>query len=315
MLLDLLAVLGGLVLLVAGAAALVRGAAALALRLGLTPLVVGLTVVAFGTSAPELVVSIDAALKGVGGIAVGNVVGSNVANVGLILALAALLRPLPTNPALLRRDVPIMIGVTAFVIALLHDGHIGLVEGAVLVLGLVGYLGFSLYVARHDRRVADSLAAEVPVATGPVWLDPLLAVAGLAVLIGGAELMVGGAVALAEDFGVSDALIGLTIVAIGTSLPELATSVVAAVRGHGAMAAGNVVGSNVFNLLGILGAAAVLNPLHAPGLRPTDLAAMAIFAVVLVPLMLTGRRLVRAEGALLLAGYVSYVGWLAYSHG
>jgi cation:H+ antiporter len=314
-LLDFLSVLGGLALLVVGAAALVRGAAALAIRLGLTPLVVGLTVVAFGTSAPELVVSVDAALKGVGGIAVGNVVGSNVANVGLILALAAILRPVPTSPALIRRDVPIMIGVTAFVIVMLRDGRIGLVEGAFLVLGLVAYLGFSIYVARSDRRAADALASEVPVAQGPKWLDPVLAVAGLGVLIAGAELMVGGAVALAEDFGVSDALIGLTIVAIGTSLPELATSVVAAVRGEGAIAAGNVVGSNVFNLLGILGVAAVLNPLHAPGLRPTDMAAMAVFAVVLVPLMLTGRRLVRAEGALLLAAYVSYVGYLALRHG
>jgi cation:H+ antiporter len=314
-LLDFLSVLGGLALLVVGAAALVRGAAALAIRLGLTPLVVGLTVVAFGTSAPELVVSVDAALKGVGGIAVGNVVGSNVANVGLILALAAMVRPVPASPALLRRDVPVMIAVTAFVIVMLRDGRIGLIEGVLLVLGLVVYLGFSIYVARREQRAADAVAAGLPVEKGPKWLDPVLAVAGLAVLIAGAELMVGGAVALAEDFGVSDALIGLTIVAIGTSLPELATSVVAAARGEGAIAAGNVVGSNVFNLLGILGCAAVLNPLDAPGIRPSDLAVMAAFSVVLVPLMLSGRRLVRAEGAVLLAAYVSYVGYLALRHG
>jgi len=314
MLLDLLAVAGGLVLLTGGATALVRGAAALALRLGLTPLVVGLTVVAFGTSAPELVVSVDAALKEAGGIAVGNVVGSNVANVGLILGLAALLRPFDVPRSLLRFDLPVMIGATVLVAVLLSDDRVGLVEGALLVAGLVAYIGLSVWRARADRA-ADALMGEVPTVTGPAWLDPLLVVAGLALLVGGAELLVGGAVALAEHFGVSDALIGLTIVAIGTSLPELATSIVAALRGEGAIAAGNAVGSNLFNLLGILGVAAVVHPLHASGIRPTDLLALAAFAVVLLPLMLTGRRLARPEGALLLAGYASYVGYLVAQHG
>jgi cation:H+ antiporter len=319
MLTNVFLLAAGLVLLTGGASALVRGAAALALRLGLTPLVIGLTVVAFGTSAPELVVSIQAAVAGNPGIAVGNVLGSNIANIGLILGLAALMRPFRIDALLLKRDVPLMIGVSVLVAILLFDGTLGRVEGLGLVAGLVVYLTWSVRASRKETAaaaaVADAHADDIPeTADGPAGRDLLLVAAGLGALVFGADLLVRGAVAIAEAAGVSDAIIGLTVVALGTSLPEMATSVVAAMRGHSAMAAGNVVGSNLFNLLGILGTAAVVHPLAAPGLETADLAVMVGFAAALVPLMLTGRRLVRWEGALLLAGYVGYVGYLATQH-
>lgn len=311
MLTDLLALLGGLALLMGGATALVRGASALALRFGLTPLVVGLTVVAFGTSAPELVVSVDAALSGAGGIAVGNVVGSNVANVGLILALAALVRPITVDRTLVRRDFPVLLGVTAVAAALLWDRQVGPVEGGALVVGLVLYVGWSLRQARRDHAAAVDLPATP---SGPAWRDGLLVGAGLAGLILGAEWFVGGAVAIAEAAGVSSAVIGLTVVAVGTSLPELATSVVAAFRGESEIAAGNVVGSNLFNLLGILGVAALVRPLAAPGLSPVDPAVMGAFAVGAAVLCWTGGRLTRPEGAVLLVGYGGYVAYLVGLH-
>ena len=308
MLTDVLALLGGLVLLVAGASALVRGASALALRLGVSPLVVGLTVVAFGTSAPELVVSVQAALAGAGGIAVGNVVGSNIANVGLILGIAVLVRPLATDPALIRRDLPVLIVATLLVGGLLLDDRIGAGEGVLLLAGLVAYLGWNVVTARRQQGDADVLV-EVP--DGAVWRDLLFVTGGLVALVFGADLFVDAAVRLAESVGVSNAVIGLTVVAIGTSLPELATTVIAAARGESEIAVGNVVGSNVFNLLGILGASALVRPLEAPGLGASDVAVMAAFAVGLVGMLLTGRRLVRPEAAVLLLGYAVYVGYLA----
>ena len=311
MLLDVLALVGGLALLMAAANALVHGAAALALRLGLTPLVVGLTVVAFGTSAPELVVSVQAALAGAGGIAVGNVVGSNIANVALILAVAVLVRTIAVDPGLLRRDLPALVAATALATAFLLDGRVGRVEGGVLLAGLVAYLVWSVRASR--RPAAVELPVEEP--TGPAWRDALWVAAGLAGLVVGADLFVGGAVSIAEAAGVSNAVIGLTVVAVGTSLPELATSIVASVRGEGEIAAGNVVGSNLFNLLGILGVGALVRPLDAPGLEPVDVAVMGAFTLALVPMMLTARRIVRVEAAVLLAGYAAYLGYLVSQHG
>ena len=307
MLPDLLSLAGGLALLVVAASVLVRGAAALALRLGLSPLVIGLTVVAFGTSAPELVVSVQAALAGAGGIAVGNVIGSNVANVGLILGLAVLVRPIATDPGLLRRDLPVLVAATALTVVLLLDRTVGRVEGAVLLGALVAYLVWSVRTSRREQASAD-LPVEAP--TGPAWRDVVLVALGLAGLVGGADLFVGGAVRIAEAAGVSNAVIGLTVVAVGTSLPELATSIVAAVRGEGEIAAGNVVGSNLFNVLGILGVGALAAPLDAPGLRVLDLAVVSVFTLALVPMMVSGRRLVRAEAALLLVGYAAYMAFL-----
>ncbi len=308
---DLLALAGGLVLLVAAASVLVRGASALALRLGLTPLVVGLTVVAFGTSAPELVVSVQAALAGAGGIAVGNVVGSNIANVGLVLGLAVLVRPLAADPSLFRRDLPVLLAVTALAAALLADGQLGRVEGVVLVTGLVAYLVWSIRAA-HQEQAAVDLPITEP--SGPAWRDVAFIVAGLAGLVVGADLFVGAATDLAQVAGVSNAVIGLTVVAIGTSLPEMATTIVAALKGESDIAVGNVVGSNLFNLLGILGIAAVVRPLVAPGLQLADVAVMAVLALALAVMLWTGRRLARAEGAALVAAYLGYMGYLVLSH-
>ena len=308
---DVLALVGGLALLVGAAHVLVRGAAALALRFGLSPLVVGLTVVAFGTSAPELVVSVQAALAGAGGIAVGNVVGSNVANVGLILGVAALVRPFLSDPSVLRRDLPALLAATVAGAAVLWDRAVTRPEGALLVAGLVAYLAWSVREARRQRAAADP---GLPRPDGPAWRDAAFVVVGLAGLVVGADWFVGGAVGLAEAAGVSNAVIGLTVVALGTSLPELATSVVAALRGESAIAVGNVIGSNLFNVLGILGVGALVRPLVAPGLEAVDLAVMAAFTAALVPLLWTGGRLVRAEAALLAAGYVGYVGYLVLGH-
>lgn len=311
MTLNLLTLAGGLALLVVAASVLVRGASALALRLGLTPLIVGLTVVAFGTSAPELVVSVQAALAGAGGIAVGNVVGSNVANVGLVLAVAVLLRPISVGPSLFQRDLPALVAVTALAAALLADGQLGRGEGVLLVAGLVAYLVWSVRAARREQAAVGLPVGEP---TGPAWRDGLWVALGLGGLVLGADLFVGAAVGLAEIAGVSNAVIGLTVVAVGTSLPEFATTLVAASRGESDIAIGNVVGSNLFNLLGILGAAALVRPLRAPGLEVLDLAVMVALTAALVVLMWTGRRLVRAEGAVLLAGYVGYVAYLAVQH-
>ena len=316
MLLHVLALVGGLALLLVAATVLVRGAAALALRFGLSPLVVGLTVVAFGTSAPELVVSVQAALAGAGGIAVGNVVGSNIANVGLILALAVLVRPIATDPSLLRRDLPVLVGATLVAALFLLDGVLARWEAGVLLAGLAASLAWSLSSAKAQPATdapADALADDLP-EPGPLWRDALFVLGGLAGLALGADWLVGGATALAEAARVSDAVIGLTVVAVGTSLPELATSVVASRRDEGAIAAGNVVGSNLFNLLGILGVGGLVRPLAAPGLELADVVVMGAFTLAMVPMMLTGLRLVRLEAGALLFAYGAYTAYLVLQH-
>lgn len=308
MLLNLLALGAGLVLLYFGAERLVHGAAALALRFGLTPLVVGLTVVAFGTSAPELVVSVGSALEGRGGLAIGNVVGSNIVNTALILGLSVLVRPALVKTQLLRLDVPLLVGVTVLLVGLLYDGTLSRTEGALLTSGLVGYVGFNIWQSRREQSIVQAEVAEaLPTPAGAWWRDAGWVLIGLALLVGGARLLVEGAVAIAEAAGVSEAVIGLTIVAVGTSLPELATSVVAALRGEGDIAVGNVVGSNVFNVLGILGIAALASPLSRGGIALFDLGAMLFLTVLLVPLMRSGFQLARWEGGLLLTCYAAYL--------
>lgn len=298
----------GVVLLYLGAEGLVRGSASIASRLGLSPLVIGLTVVAFGTSMPELVVSVDAALSGSASLAVGNVLGSNIGNVGLILGISALIFPLTVHARVVRVDLPIMVAVSALLPLLLRDGVVGRVEGAVLTTGLVLYIAFSLSAARHEPgQVQAEFAAGTPGASRSPAIDALLLVAGLAMLVFGARALVSGAVYLAEAAGMSEAAIGLTVVAIGTSLPELATSVVAALKGEGDIAVGNVVGSNLFNLLGIVGVASMVHPLSATGIGVLDFAVMLGSAALLLPLMRTGLRVTRWEGALLVGGYSAYL--------
>ncbi len=309
---PLLSLLLGLVLLFIGGEGLVRGSAALALRLGLTPLVVGLTVVAFGTSAPELVVSGKAAFDGLGAIAIGNVVGSNSLNIGLILGLTALIYPLKVQLQILRLDLPILVGVSLLGVGLLTDLRVGWIEGVVLVVGLIVYTVFTVVSARREKpseAVAAEFVESLPAPGGSIGRDLLFIVGGLALLIAGSRFLVDGAVILARGFGISEAVIGLTIVAVGTSMPELVSCIVAAVKKEPDIALGNIIGSNLFNLLGILGTAALIKPLDGAGIQMVDLYVMLAFAVVLLPILRTGRKMERWEGALLVAGYIAYLGF------
>ncbi len=306
---GVLYLIAGSVLLWFGAETFVRCSAALALRMGLTPLAVGLTVVAFGTSAPELGVSLESTLKGLGDVATGNVVGSNIANVGLILGLAALVRPIDIRASLLRLDVPVVILASLVVTLLFLDGTLSRLAGAGLLASLLVYVTWQLGKARQEKDAQAPHFGEQAVKRPLVILIPLV-LTGLAMLAMGSHAFVEGAQSLAAQLGVSQALIGLTIVAVGTSLPEMATSVVAAARGEGDIAVGNVVGSNAFNLLGILGIASLARPITRGDVTLVDFGVMIAFALLLVPLMRTGLRISRFEGGLLVAGYLGYLAWL-----
>lgn len=309
--LTTLQVLGALALLFAGADVLVRGASALALRLGVSALAVGLTVVAFGTSAPELVVSLGAALSGANDIAIGNVVGSNVANVALILGVAVLIRPITSHAKVVRVDAPLMVLVSLLLLALLANGVLSRFEGLLLMLGLGTFVMATFRQARTEvRTVKDEFAAVASPHRASILVSGILVSIGLSLLVAGGHLLVAGAVQLATGLGVSEAVIGLTIVAVGTSLPELATSAVASFRGHGDIAIGNVVGSNIFNILGILGVTATVHPLQLGNVSWLDLGLMVVLAVVLIPLLVTRSRLDRWEGAVLLAVFVLNTAYL-----
>jgi cation:H+ antiporter len=300
---------GGLLLYV-GAEGLVRGSVALAYRAGMTPLVVGLTVVAAATSMPELVVSVTGALQGDGAIAVGNVVGSNICNILLIGSLTALIRPIVVQHTVVRREIPIMIAVSVLASVLLfRGGGLTRLEAGLLLALLVGSIAWSLRSASPTAHTVE--AREAPVAAPlPVVGGVLLVVGGLALLVVGANRFVLGAVELARVFGLSEAVIALSVVALGTSLPELATSVVAAFKGESDIALGNVVGSNLFNLLGILGVTGLVRPLPLPAGTGADLLVMVGTAVLVLPLARSGFRVQRWEGALLLMGYAAYMVWL-----
>lgn len=300
-----------LVLLFIGAEGLVRGSSSLALRAGLSPLLVGLTIVAFGTSSPELVVSIKAALSQQGDISVGNVVGSNSLNIGIILGLTALLCPIPVHRQVIKVDAPIALGAAGLLLFFLHDKSLSRIEGLILFTGIVAYTAMNILLARREGKMAsadEKLNEGLPTGVSKHWLiDIAFIVIGLAILVAGSRLLVDNAIFIAKAFGVSEAVIGLTIVAAGTSMPELATSVVAALRKQPDIAIGNVVGSNVFNILGILGVSALISPIHAPGISMLDYTMMIVFSALLIPLLYTGRLLHRIEGALLLALYGCYL--------
>ena len=301
--------LGGMVLLAAGAEGLVRGSTALALRFGVTPLVVGLTVVSFGTGSPELFVSIQAALKGESGLALGNVVGSNISNIALILGLSSLARPMKVRSELIKREVPVMIAITLLLCLLLLDGMLSRLEGLLLVAGSIGYTTYAYIAARRDRSavIAEQFEEALVESRRAAWLDVLFVVIGFVLLLGGANVLLIGAMNIAEQFGVSQVVIGLTIVAIGTSLPELAASVVASTRREPDVAFGNAIGSNILNILLILGVAAVIRPIETQGLRIFDIGVLVASAVILLPLMWRGWVLNRWEGGFLVASYVVYL--------
>lgn len=313
MLVDLLLIAVGLAALTYGADKLVSGSASIALRLGVSPLLIGITVVAFGTSAPELIVSINAALSGNGGISVGNVVGSNIANIGLILGLASLITPMTVHYSLIRRDIPIMIGISLVSGWFIFGSEVSRLEGLFLFSGLIAFLYASVKWAKSDKPDAGlALELELPVKAGD--LTPATAwtfvVSGLVLLGAGSELLVRGAVSIAEDLGMTQTLIGLTIVAIGTSLPELATSITAALKGESDIAVGNVVGSNIFNALGILGISAMIRPLPTATFSLVDLGVMLAFTILMLPMARNDSRILRWEGFVLLAGYVGYLAWI-----
>lgn len=302
---------GGLVMLFIGAEGLIRGSSNLAIKIGITPLVVGLTVVAFGTSTPELVVSLKAALLGNSSISLGNVVGSNIANIALILGVAALIRPLDVHANVIMREIPIMIVITVLFLFLLIDGELGFIDGLIFVIGLVIYLIVNVLLARKEKNPeVDSEFKEGLKSKLGVPVSIVLMLAGLGLLILGANLFVQSAVAIAKMFNVSDAIIGLTIVAIGTSLPELITSIVASYKKEADIAIGNVVGSNIFNILGILGITALIIPISSVGLGYVDLGVMLFTAIILFPLSRTGFSISRFEGAILLVGYAGYIFYL-----
>jgi cation:H+ antiporter len=305
-------IIASLVLLYFGAEGLVRGSSSLALRLGLTPLVVGLTVVAMGTSMPEVMVSVKSSLAGRGDLAIGNVVGSNMFNIGVILGLTALLSPMKVQFQLIKIDLPIMVVVSLGMVALLWDGAVGRLAGAVLFGGLIIYIAGNIWLARRTatKEVEAEYAEGVPARSGSVLMDGLFILGGLGILVIGARLLTDNSVALARSFGVSEAVIGLTIVAAGTSVPELAASIVAAMKKEPDIALGNVIGSNIFNILGILGIASMVAPITAPDIRHFDLWTMVAFAAALVPMLWTGLRVSRAEGAALFAAYCGYVYFL-----
>jgi cation:H+ antiporter len=309
---TLLFLLAGLVLLYFGAEGLVRGSSSIALRLGVSPLLIGLTVVAFGTSAPELVVSLKAALMGQGDISVGNVVGSNICNIGLILGFCALIVPIKVASQIVRVDTPIMIAVTGLALVLLYDGMLSRLEGIFLFSLLVVYIIFSILLAK--KKPADALSSEfseeIKMSKKGLVLDLAMVIGGLVMLVFGARFLVDSAIEIARSIGLSEAVIGLTIVAIGTSLPEFATSLVAALKKEADIAVGNVVGSNIFNILGILGISAVVTPLSSSGITGIDLGVMATFALALWCFSITGHRISRAEGILMIVAYAGYVAWL-----
>lgn len=315
----------GLVLLVVGAEVLVRGAARLAAQLGISPLVIGLTVVAFGTSAPETAVSVQSALEGKGDLAIGNVLGSNIANVLLILGLTAAITPLIVSRQLIRLDVPLMILASLLTYGLALDGLLGVLDGVILFSCILAYTLFLVISSRREQAQASQTEGDEfnkefaleDTATARSWPRHAgLIVAGLVLLVSGSDFLVSGATALARAWGLSELIIGLTVVAVGTSLPELATSIMAALRGERDIAVGNIVGSNIFNLLCVLGLSALVSPLPiqvSPAALAFDFPVLLGVAVACLPIFFAGYRINRWEGWLFLGYYVAYTSYLILS--
>lgn len=313
-----LMLLGGLVLLIAGGEGLVRGASRLAAALGVSPLIIGLTVVAFGTSSPEFAVSLIASLGGQASLTVGNIIGSNIFNVLFILGLSAMITPLIISQQLVRLDMPLMVVVSLLTLLLTLDGRFSQIEGLLFLVGLVGYLFLLFRIGQRESvEVKEEYEHEFgsrPQSNGRyIFLNILLAAGGLAMLVFGSRWLVRGSVEIARALGVSELVIGLTIIAAGTSMPEVITSVIASLRGERDIAVGNVVGSNLFNLLGVLGLTTLLTSggiIIEESARRLDLPVMTAVAVACVPIFFSGTKILRREGALFFFYYIVYTIYL-----
>jgi cation:H+ antiporter len=312
-----LQILGGFILLLGGAEVMIRGAVAVSQWFGISTLVIGMTVIALGTSAPELVVGLDAALAGAPALALGNVVGSNIANILLVLGAAALIKPILINPHGFTGDSAMLVGGSVVFVVICLFGVIAIPSGIVLLIGFAGFLYYSYW---RETKGGDDTAGqmvedieEMPGLPKSLWLAWVMLLGGIAAVVWGADLLVDGGITLARAFGVTEEVIGLTLVAFGTSLPELAASVVAALRGHSGVALGNVVGSNLFNILGIPGVVALVTTLPVPHQIATfDLWIMIAVTVLLVPVLRRGWRLGRPEAVLFLVAYFAYIGAQTY---
>ena len=307
----------GLVLLVVGAEFLVKGASKIAAILKISPLIIGLTIVAYGTSAPEMSVSIMSAFSNQADVAVGNVVGSNICNILLVLGMSSVVAPLVVTKQIIRSDVPIMIGVSLLLLMFSVDGQLGKVDGIILFLGGALYTLSLIYQSSKQGTEEDEFAQEYGFSgevTPQLWMKNIVFVIGGSILlIVGSRFLVQSAVSIAEGFGVSELLIGLTIVAFGTSLPELATSVIASFRGERDIAVGNVLGSNIFNILAVLGIAAILSPINidvSPTVLNFDMLVAIAVAFACLPIFYSGRRIDRLEGSLFLFYYLAYNAYL-----
>ena len=314
MFLSIVEILIGVVLLYFGAEWLVSGGVKIATRLSVPSLIIGLTLVAFGTSAPELAVSIDSALNGQGDISIGNVAGSNICNIGLILGAAALINPLSVKLQLFKFDSPVMV-LAALGLALFcwFTGGVPRWGGVLFLLLFAAYTIVLILLARREKRDADnSVSEEAHILSwrDSFWFSAVLVIVGLGLLIAGAKILVTGAVEIGRICGLSEAVIGLTIVAIGTSLPELATSVVAAVRSERDIAVGNVVGSNIFNVFAIMGIVPLISPVKVTGIGTVDWVVLLLFSIALLPLMRSGFEISRKEGAVLVTGFIGYLIYL-----
>lgn len=293
-----------------GAGWLVKGSTEIAHKANVSNLVIGLTIVAFGTSAPELVVSINASLTGQGDIAIGNIVGSNIFNIAVILGISAVIHPLQAKRQLTRIDIPLLILSTIVLTVLFWNGTLNRLEGCIFLIGIILYTVFCLYYSRkHEEKVEKSIG-ELEKQPEPWYKDVLYLAGGLAILVFASHLLVDNAVSIAQELGVSEAVIGLTIVAAGTSLPELATSLVAALKKNPDIALGNIVGSNLFNILAIAGTSSIINPIVAKNVNYIDLLVMLGLTLLLLPLAKSGQKISRAEGWVLIIVYLCYLAWL-----
>ena len=300
---------GGFILLVAGAETLVRGSANIALRAGISPLIVGLTIVAFGTSAPELAVSVRSITSDLSGLALGNVIGSNIANIGLILGITALINPLRITRQLLRNQIPQMIAASLLLWILLLDNSLDFFDGMILTTALLAFLVYNFRQASAETQDQDIpiAAPDFSLIARGIPFDIVLVIVGMALLVYGSNIFVSNAVTIARAVGVSEAVIGLTLVAIGTSMPELATCSIAAFRKQTDIALGNIIGSNLFNILGILGITSLIAPINGDQISSQDFIFLMLFALILYPMARSGMNINRTEGAFLLSGYLVFL--------